>query len=74
MLLAADDATLLGLHQILLGQATGRMLCRSVVDLGLRADRGDLATAHHVVATRVVAASAAVATVAVHSTFHAQNL
>lgn len=37
VLLLGHDAALLGLHQILLGQATGSVLGRTVVDLGLGA-------------------------------------
>ncbi len=40
------DTTLLGLHQILLGQATGSVLGGSVVDLGLGAHSEHLATDH----------------------------
>lgn len=39
LLTAADDASALGLHQVLLGQATGSMLGGSVEDLGLGASR-----------------------------------
>ncbi len=46
VLLLRDDATLLGLHQILLGQATGSVLGGSVVDLGLGAHSQHLATNH----------------------------
>ncbi len=51
VLAAADDATLLGLHQILLGQATGSVLGRSMVYLGLGSNGGYLGTSHHVVLT-----------------------
>jgi hypothetical protein len=37
VLLLGHDAALLGLHQILLGQATGSVLCRAVINLGLGA-------------------------------------
>ncbi len=46
VLLLRNDTTLLGLHQILLGQATGSVLGGSVVDLGLGANRQHLATDH----------------------------
>lgn len=45
MLAAAHDLALVA-HQILLGQSTGRVLRRSVPNLGLGA-RGNLGTAHH---------------------------
>ncbi len=51
MLAAADDTTLLGLHQILLSQATGSVLGRSVKDLGLGSNGGHLGASHHVVLT-----------------------
>ena len=56
MLLAADDATLLGLHQVLLGQPTGSVLGRAVVDLGLCADCPLASATHHrgVILTRAV--------------------
>ena len=44
VLLLGNDATLLGLHEVLLGQATGSVLGRSVPDLGLRASRHHRAT------------------------------
>ena len=47
MLLAADDTTGLGFHQILLGQATGRVMCSAVENLGLGADSDLGATVHH---------------------------
>ena len=47
MLLAADNAPLLRLHQVLLLQPTGSVLGSSVVDLGLGAHCGDLACAAH---------------------------
>ncbi len=46
MLLLADDATLLGLHQILLGESTGSVLGSSVVDLRLGAHSEHLTTNH----------------------------
>jgi hypothetical protein len=49
VLLLADDATLLGLHQILLGQATGSVLGGAVVNLGLGAHSDHLSTNHRVV-------------------------
>jgi hypothetical protein len=58
VLLLGHDAALLGLHQILLGQATGSVLGRAVPDLGLGA-HGDHLAAHlvilasHVVRVRV---------------------
>ena len=54
VLALADNATLLGLHQILLGQATGSVLGGSVEDLGLGAhsDRG--ATDHHIVVLAIL--------------------
>lgn len=42
VLLLADDATALGLHQIGLDEATGGVLRRSVENLRLRANRGSL--------------------------------
>jgi len=57
VLLATDNATLLGLHQVLLGQPTGSVLGRAVVDLSLGAHSGDLASATHhrgVILTRAV--------------------
>ena len=67
VLLAADNASLLGLHQVLLLQPTAGVLGRAVVDLGLGAHRGDLAAAGHVVAARATThgriAAVAVATV-----------
>jgi len=52
----ANNATLLGLHEVLLGQPTGRVLRRAVVHLALGANR-DLRAAHHslvaVLASRV---------------------
>ena len=42
MLLLAYDASALRLHQIRLDEATGGMLRRSVVNLSLRSNRGDL--------------------------------
>lgn len=50
VLAAADNAALLGLHQILLGQATGSVLGRSVVNLGLGSNGGYLGASHHVIA------------------------
>ena len=56
VLLAAHDATLLGLHQVLLGEPTGSVLSSPVVDLGLCAHSGHLlaSATHHrgVVLTR----------------------
>ena len=46
MLLAADNAALLGLHQVLLGQAAARVLGRSVKYLRFRADGCNLASGH----------------------------
>ena len=46
-LAAADDTAVLVLHQVLLGQAAGRVLGRAVEDLSLGADSGDLRTAVH---------------------------
>ena len=50
VLLLRNDATLLGLHQILLGEATGSVLGSAVVNLGLGANSDHLATHHGVVA------------------------
>jgi len=47
VLLLAYNATLLGLHEILLGQPTGRVLRRAVVYLALGANRHLRAT-HHI--------------------------
>jgi hypothetical protein len=60
VLLLGNDATLLGLHQVLLGQATGSVLGRAVPHLRLGANSGHLA-AHHVVLahSHVVAATLA---------------
>ncbi len=44
VLLAADDATTLGLHQILLGEATGSVLGGAVEDGCLGAHGGHLCT------------------------------
>ena len=44
----ADNATLLGLHQVFLGQATGSVLGGSMVDLGLGAHSDHLSTDHHI--------------------------
>jgi hypothetical protein len=56
MLLLADDAALLGLHQVGLLQTTGRVLRRAVPHLGLRADRRDLlAAGYHRVVFAVLA-------------------
>jgi len=51
VLLLGHDAALLGLHQILLGQATGSVLGRSVPDLGLGA------SSHHSAAILLILAS-----------------
>jgi hypothetical protein len=53
VLAAADDTTLLGLHQILLSQATGSVLGRSVKDLGLGSNGGYLASSLYVVVATV---------------------
>ncbi len=53
MLLLGDDAALAGLHQILLGEATGSVLGRSVPDLRLGASRHHLAAASHGILTSV---------------------
>jgi hypothetical protein len=41
-LLAAHNTAVLVLDEVLLGQATGRVLRRAVEHLGLRANRGDI--------------------------------
>ena len=46
VLLLGYDTTLLGLHQILLGESTGSMFGSSVVDLGLGAYSGHFSTDH----------------------------
>ena len=53
MLLLGHDAALLGLHQVLLGEATGSVLGRAVPDLGLRARGDHLAARLHVLASHV---------------------
>jgi len=53
VLLLGHDAALASLHQVLLGQATGSVLGRSVVDLGLGANRYNLATALDILASHV---------------------
>ena len=56
VLLLADDATLLSLHQILLGESTGSVLGSSVEHLGLGAHGDHLSTNHRgVVAVIIVA-------------------
>jgi hypothetical protein len=62
VLLLADDTTLLGLHQILLGESTGSVLGGSVVDLGLGAHSDHLSTNHR----RVIAVVVAILTSGVH--------
>jgi len=52
VLLLGNDAALLGLHQVLLGQATGSVLGRAVPHLRLGANSGHLA-AHHVVLAHI---------------------
>jgi len=53
MLLLAYNATLPGLHEVLLGQPTGSVLCRAVKHLALGANR-DLRASHHIIlASRV---------------------
>ena len=84
VLLLGNDATLLGLHQILSRQATGGVLRGAVPDLRLRADGLHLlAATEHVVAARAVVHAAAVAhvttavvaaAVVVHSTVYPENL
>jgi len=48
MLTLAYNTTLLCLHEVLLGEPTGRVLRRAVVYLALGANR-DLRTTHHVI-------------------------
>ena len=56
VLLAADNAPLLGLHEVLLGEAAAGVLGGSVVDLGLGADGGHTTgTSHHVVTAGAIA-------------------
>lgn len=50
MLSTAHNATLLGLHEVLLGQPTGSVLRRAVVDLALGANRHLRATHHCIIA------------------------
>ncbi len=52
MLLTADDATSLGLHQVLLGEAAGRVMCGAVEHLGLGAN-GDLSATALAILTSV---------------------
>jgi len=54
VLLLRHDATLSGLHQILLGQATGSMLGSSMKHLGLGA-HSDCGTSHHVAIVVILA-------------------
>lgn len=56
VLLLADDATLLGLHQILLGESTGSVLGSAVEHLGLGAHSDHLSTNHRRVVAVVVIA------------------
>jgi hypothetical protein len=71
VLLARNDATLLGLHQVLLGQATGSVLGSAVVNLSLGAD-SHLRTTNHVVAIVAILASN-VRSVAVHFYIHSED-
>lgn len=55
MLLTADDAAGLRLHEVLLGQATGSVMGGTMVHLGLGANGGHGATVHHLtVLTRCI--------------------
>ncbi len=54
MLLTADDAAGLRLHEVLLGQATRSMLGGTVVHLGLGANGRHGPAIHHAVLTRCV--------------------
>lgn len=54
VLLLGNNATLLGLHQILLGQATGSVLGRTVPNLRLRANRHHLTTRLVILTSNVV--------------------
>ena len=53
VLLLGNDATLLGLHQILLSEATGSVLGGSVIDLRLGANSHHLSS-HHVVVLAIL--------------------
>lgn len=50
LLTTADNATTLGLHQVLTRQTTGSVLGSSVPDLSLCSNSGDLATSLNIVA------------------------
>lgn len=64
LLAATDDATTLGLYQVLLHQATGSVLGCAVEYLGLGADSGHLGTtSHHIVLTVSLAALASSCTI-----------
>ena len=54
VLLLADDATLLSLHQILLGESTGSVLGGAVEHLGLGAHSDHLSTNHRGVVAAIV--------------------
>jgi len=53
VLLLGHDAALASLHQVLLGEATGSVLGRTVPHLGLRASGDHLAARLHVLAGHV---------------------
>ncbi len=79
VLLAADNAPFLRLHQVLLGEAAAGVLGSAVVDLGLGADGGHLSpaatgTSHHVVTAGAIATGSRGACIRCDSAVHGSRV